>query len=243
MLFLPFANIRFPLISQEQILAPQARPLLIVTVNAQILGLLNEHPALLAAANERFTPVVDGQIVLWGINRRAAKQGLKFGKISGSDFIHAACVSARERGLSVALIGATQASNDAAVHELQRQYGIQVTGYSPPLQSHPFPESWVAGIRSHLEMHKPSYVFVGFGAPKQEFFMLENAALFARLGCEVVVGCGGTFDFVSGLRSRAPGWVSRAGLEGVYRLVLEPRWYRLRRLWDSLLAALRYFGD
>jgi N-acetylglucosaminyldiphosphoundecaprenol N-acetyl-beta-D-mannosaminyltransferase len=236
---LSFAQIQFSSVTAQDILAPREGTMFVVPVNAQVIGLANHDPVLLSAIN-RFTPVVDGQIVLWAINRRAGSRGLHFDKLSGSDFIHAACKCAGERGLSVALIGGAAASNSAAVNNLRQRYGASVTGYSPPLQSYPFPANWVARIADFLRGTRPDYVFIGFGAPKQELFMSENAALFETLGCQLVVACGGTFDFVSGLRPRAPAWISKAGLEGVYRLLLEPRLFRLRRLWDSVLA-LRHF--
>ncbi|MFS8641201.1 MAG: WecB/TagA/CpsF family glycosyltransferase, partial [Symbiobacteriaceae bacterium] len=42
-------------------------------------------------------------------------------------------------------------------------------------------------------------------------------------------GVGGGFDVLAGVARRAPTWVQRAGLEGVYRLLLEPRkrWRRV----------------
>ena len=43
------------------------------------------------------------------------------------------------------------------------------------------------------------------------------------LGVSVAIGVGGLFDFYSGQNKRAPLWMREAGLEWVYRLILEPR--------------------
>ena len=46
-----------------------------------------------------------------------------------------------------------------------------------------------------------------------------------RLDC-ALVGVGAAFDFLAGRKTQAPGWLQRAGLEWLFRLVHEPR-----RLW------------
>lgn len=51
------------------------------------------------------------------------------------------------------------------------------------------------------------------------------------------VGCGGTFDFVAGRIQRAPRIIQKVGLEGIWRLVSEPKWFRLKRL----LVSLKFF--
>jgi N-acetylglucosaminyldiphosphoundecaprenol N-acetyl-beta-D-mannosaminyltransferase len=42
-------------------------------------------------------------------------------------------------------------------------------------------------------------------------------------GVGVIKTSGGLFDFLSGERSRAPAWMQAAGLEWLYRMLLEPR--------------------
>jgi N-acetylglucosaminyldiphosphoundecaprenol N-acetyl-beta-D-mannosaminyltransferase len=46
----------------------------------------------------------------------------------------------------------------------------------------------------------------------------------------VMLGVGAGFDFHAGLKSQAPAWMQRAGLEWLYRLFTEPR-----RLWRRYL--------
>jgi N-acetylglucosaminyldiphosphoundecaprenol N-acetyl-beta-D-mannosaminyltransferase len=57
-----------------------------------------------------------------------------------------------------------------------------------------------------------------------------------------VMGVGGSLDFVSGNIRRAPRWIQRAGLEGLYRLVQQPSLMRVRRITESI-AAIRYFFE
>jgi hypothetical protein len=62
------------------------------------------------------------------------------------------------------------------------------------------------------------------------------------LGVPVMIGVGGTVDFLSGRIKRAPLWMQHGGLEWLFRLGQEPR--RLARryardLWEFVLAAGR----
>ena len=44
-----------------------------------------------------------------------------------------------------------------------------------------------------------------------------------ELAPTVAVGAGATLDFIAGNVTRSPAWMSRAGLEWLYRLAREPR--------------------
>ena len=52
-----------------------------------------------------------------------------------------------------------------------------------------------------------------------------------RLTSPVIVGVGAAFDFHSGRKKQAPGWMREHGLEWFYRLVQEPR-----RLWHRYIV-------
>jgi len=67
-------------------------------------------------------------------------------------------------------------------------------------------------------------LFIGFGFPKQEYFISEIAK---KLDNIVLMAVGGTFDFLSGRIARAPQWIQAVGLEWLFRLTREP--WRIRR--------------
>ena len=90
--------------------------------------------------------------------------------------------------------------------------------------------STVDSCFKEMEKFKPDVVFIGFGAPKQEFFMRDNMDRLKKCGVKYAVGSGGTVDFVSGKINRAPKLVSKLGLEGFYRLFKEFNKARFKRL-------------
>jgi len=65
-------------------------------------------------------------------------------------------------------------------------------------------------------------LFVGLGCPKQERWMAEHKDRVQA----VMLGVGAAFDFLTGVKAQAPGWLQSAGLEWLFRLAVEPK-----RLW------------
>jgi len=70
----------------------------------------------------------------------------------------------------------------------------------------------------------PQALLVAMGFPLQERWVAENLS---QLNVNVAIAEGGSFSFISGATRRAPGWMRRAGLEWLFRLLGQP--WRLRR--------------
>ncbi|HAA08621.1 MAG TPA: glycosyltransferase, partial [Syntrophomonas sp.] len=65
----------------------------------------------------------------------------------------------------------------------------------------------------------PQILFVGLGAPRQEWWIDQYKN---QLKVPVCIGVGGSLDVISGLKQRAPGWIIKLNLEWLYRLIAEP---------------------
>jgi exopolysaccharide biosynthesis WecB/TagA/CpsF family protein len=91
-------------------------------------------------------------------------------------------------------------------------------------------------VAGEIAATRPDILWIGVGNPEQ--LLLAHA--FRRLipGLTWVRTCGGLFDFLSGLRSRAPGAIQKAGLEWAYRMALEPRRLGWRYATTNVAAAL-----
>lgn len=83
-----------------------------------------------------------------------------------------------------------------------------------------FRDEDLAGVCAQINAAKPDLLLVAMGNPRQEFFITRNRA---QLNVPVAVGVGALFDFMSGAVVRAPGFVRKAGLEWLFRLLQEPR--------------------
>jgi N-acetylglucosaminyldiphosphoundecaprenol N-acetyl-beta-D-mannosaminyltransferase len=79
-------------------------------------------------------------------------------------------------------------------------------------------------VISRVRDAEPDLLLVAYGVPAEEEWISTYRG---RLGVPVMMGVGGTFDFVAGLTRRAPRWMRAVGLEWLHRLIREPwRWRR-----------------
>lgn len=87
---------------------------------------------------------------------------------------------------------------------------------------------------------KPQMLFVGFGAPFQEFFIDDLKKKLKSDWPMVVVGVGGAFDEISGRIKRVPKVIDKIGLKWLWRLVCQPwRWRRQLALLEFLYLVLK----
>src|SRR6202022_187243 len=70
-----------------------------------------------------------------------------------------------------------------------------------------------------IRAHQSQVLLVAYGAPKQELWIDR---LQDRAGVAVAMGVGGSFDYLTGRVPRAPVWMRRAGLEGLFRVGRQP---------------------
>lgn len=91
-------------------------------------------------------------------------------------------------------------------------------------------------ITARVLAAQPDILFVAYGAPAQDLWIARHQE---GLRVPLAMGVGGAFDFVAGVRRRAPPWVQRGHLEWLYRLIQEPwRWRRQLALPRFALAVL-----
>jgi N-acetylglucosaminyldiphosphoundecaprenol N-acetyl-beta-D-mannosaminyltransferase len=111
---------------------------------------------------------------------------------------------------------------------LLKQYPrIQICGmYSPPFGN--FSREQNAEYVTVINKTHPDFVWVSLGCPRQEMWIEENRAGIKALAAG---GAGAVFDFMAGGTSRAPEWIQYAGLEWLYRLMIDPK-----KLWRRYLV-------
>jgi N-acetylglucosaminyldiphosphoundecaprenol N-acetyl-beta-D-mannosaminyltransferase len=95
---------------------------------------------------------------------------------------------------------------------------------SPPFR--PLTPEEDAEIISDIKASGTQILFVGLGCPKQENWMAEHKD---KLN-SVMLGVGAVFDFYAGNIKQSPAWLSKLGLEWMFRLTQEPK-----RLWRRYL--------
>jgi N-acetylglucosaminyldiphosphoundecaprenol N-acetyl-beta-D-mannosaminyltransferase len=198
----------------------------IVTVNSEIFVYAHENAAY-EAILKRTVNTIDGRILHFLCSLLYPGRGLK--KLSGSDFIYNLAAYATRRRERVFLLGADVRSNHGAIEALKaRCCGLIVEGYSPSFCSNIQEQEWNEDILSRIASFRPAHLVVCFGPVKQEMWISHNADRLFRFGVQCAYGLGGTLDFVSGRKRRAPKWIQKVGAEWLFRFLSEPR-QRLRR--------------
>jgi N-acetylglucosaminyldiphosphoundecaprenol N-acetyl-beta-D-mannosaminyltransferase len=212
----------------------------IVTVNAEIFTYAHESPALEAVLKGTVN-TIDGRIV--HLLSSLLYPGRKLRKMAGSDFIYNLADHAAAREERVFLLGSDAEANRGTVEALKlRCPGLIVEGYSPPFCSNIEDLGWNEDILSRIASFRPTHLVVCFGPIKQELWIARNANYLFGLGVRCAYGLGGTLDFVSGRKKRAPKWMQVVGAEWVFRLVTESgRLGRTIKMFKMPYFAFRFY--
>jgi N-acetylglucosaminyldiphosphoundecaprenol N-acetyl-beta-D-mannosaminyltransferase len=86
----------------------------------------------------------------------------------------------------------------------------------------------VAKIEGMLKEHDPHLVFLALGVGKQDVIASKLKAV---LPGAVIMGVGGSFEMIAGIKRRAPRAMQKIGMEWLFRLMIEPK-----RLWKRYLV-------
>jgi len=137
----------------------------------------------------------------------------------GEDLFRTICDRGREQGLRHYFVGSTQEKIDRLTLALSSLFpGIVMVGeFCPPFR--PLNDSESAELSADIRAAKPHIVWLGISTPRQDF---EGFRL-AREHNLVTVAVGAAFEFVSGDKKKAPPWMTRLGIEWLFRLFSEPR--------------------
>jgi N-acetylglucosaminyldiphosphoundecaprenol N-acetyl-beta-D-mannosaminyltransferase len=152
-------------------------------------------------------------------------------QVAGPDFMLE--MLDKHRALRHFFYGSTEETLRLLGERLRERFpGLNIAGtFSPPFRSLQPQET--NQITATINQAKPDIIWVGLGAPKQEYWMADN---WEQLRPAILMGVGAAFDFHAGTLARAPEWMRMASIEWLYRLLQEPR-----RLWKRYLVTNSLF--
>lgn len=201
------------------------KPMFVITVNPEIIihSLIDQEYRQILSNSSINT--ADGTGICWAIH---FLYGAHIDRITGSDSTEKICELCAKNNQSVFFYGAMPTIAATAADILKsRISNLRVLGtYAPET-----PEMTVEDLpeAEKHQLRKASVVFVALGAPAQEKWIHKNLPYLPN--CKLIIGVGGTFDFITGRVKRAPVLFQKSGLEWLYRLYLEPnRWRRMLKL-------------
>ena len=214
---------------------------LVLTLNPDHLHHLRRNPDFLRVYRSADFITSDSKYVYWslGLLRRPIKE-----KISGSDLVPQFLHHHRDQpDTRVFFLGGQAPVAEVARERVNQREGreIVVGARSPSMNFVNNPDEIQSTI-DQINACRANVVIVGLGAPKQELWIDQYRSDLPEV--KIYMGVGATIDYEAGMVHRAPPWMTRNGLEWVYRLATEPkrywrRYYRdLEFFWFVLLEAI-----
>ncbi|MCL4360444.1 WecB/TagA/CpsF family glycosyltransferase [Patescibacteria group bacterium] len=163
------------------------------------------------------TLFIDGMSVAWLLHY---KYRIHPERINGTNLVASLLPLCVRKEFKIFFLGSSVNVQQKLKLMLTRTYpALHFDLYAPPVR-HDFTEKDKRIIFQRIRFFRPDILLVGFGAPKQERFLYQAKRI---LKVPVRIAVGGAFDYLAGVRPRAPSWMQQHGLEWFYRIVHEPR--------------------
>lgn len=194
---------------------------------------INAHCSNIAQRNKEYSRVLNNADIVLndgsGIQIASWINGIDLlENMNGTDFIPKTIELARDEGVSVFFLGATEENINQAVKNIEKRFeGIKIGGYNNGYFSSDEDDYIVDKINSS----KASLLIVGMGVPKQEMWISKHQQKFTNL--KIAIAGGAILDFLSGKIKRAPNWMRVIGIEWIFRWMQEPKRLTKRYLFGN----------
>lgn len=204
------------------------KSLRVVTANPEMIYASQYDQGLKQVINSADVITADGIGVVWAA-RQLGTQVQE--RVTGIDLLQALFPVADAEKWRIYFLGGKPGVAQQAASKVSADYpGIECRsrhGYFSP-EEEPI-------VLNEIRQFHPDVLFVGLGAPRQEFWLAEHPGL-----ASVGIGVGGSFDALAGIVRRAPTRIQELHAEWLYRLWKEPwRWRRQTVLPRFLFKVLR----
>jgi N-acetylglucosaminyldiphosphoundecaprenol N-acetyl-beta-D-mannosaminyltransferase len=205
----------------------------VCTLNPDQVYFLHHDRAFYDAYRQADFVTSDSKYIFWGlklIGRRIQE------KVSGSDILPTYCFHHRDNpAVRVFLLGAAPGVAQKARENINARCGREVVvgAHSPPMNFGGDEKDSAAVVKLVNESGATTLV-LGLNAPRQEIWIARHKH--AMPGVKMFIGVGAAIDYEAGTVRRAPRWMTRNGLEWVYRITTQPR-----RYWRRYLRDMEYF--
>lgn len=164
--------------------------------------------------------------------------GLKIGtdivcNSPGIDVLEALVKLAADYGFTTGFLGGAEGVAEKAAERLQKKYkNLKVTfaNSGGEVDNQGNSQQATGNSTKNTDAYRllPNasldLLFVAFGPPKQEKWIYKNLG---KLNVKVMMGVGGSLDYLSGEVKRAPKIVRAIGFEWLFRLIVQP--WRIKR--------------
>lgn len=185
----------------------------------------NPETFMIGIKNNKFKKILENpktEIVPDGIGVVKAARLLGYpieGRVTGVELSQKLLDMGDELGKSIYLFGAKRDVLELLVRKINSTYHhINIVGWK---------DGYVDNkeeVFDEIADKNPDIILVALGIPQQEILIDQN---YHRLKKGIMIGVGGSFDVLSGMKKRAPDFFVKCNLEWMYRILKEPK--RIRR--------------
>ncbi|MFA6989263.1 MAG: WecB/TagA/CpsF family glycosyltransferase [Candidatus Gastranaerophilaceae bacterium] len=194
----------------------------VITINPEMIELAKKNTEFDKILKEAEIVIPDGIGVIIALRII----GLKVKRLPGIEFSQKLFELAQKKNYKVAFLGADTQTIEKAVFEVKKKHEKLNVVY---VRNGYFNKDEEKLIVEDIKKANPDLLFVGLGAPKQEFFISNYKNYLNRT---IMVGVGGSFDVWSQKIKRAPLIFRKFGLEWFYRFITQPS--RFNRIFPTL---------
>lgn len=225
----------------------------ICTPNPEILLAAENNPKYQEVLNHSDLNIADGIGILWASKFEKMTQGNKtnltiFAKwlsslssilfypkyirtelaerVTGTDLMQNICKEASTENLKIFLLGAANGVAEKVKTILEKNYPkIKIVGTFAGSARQEDEED----IIKKINKTDAQILFIAYGAPAQELWIARNLKKLNTV--KLAIGIGGAFDYIAGIRKRAPKLLQKLGAEWLYRLIQQPS--RIKRIFNA----------
>ncbi len=191
--------------------------------NVHMLMEAHDSPSYRQMINNADLVTPDGMPLVWMMRQKGHPDQQR---VYGPTLMLHILEAAARQNIPIGFYGSSPKVLETLQNKLKKKYpNLNITYvYSPPFRETTQLED--QEIISQINASGARILFIGLGCPKQEKWMAEHRGKINA----VMLGVGAAFDFHAGVKSQAPAWMQKNGLEWLHRLITEPR-----RLWRRYL--------
>jgi len=193
----------------------------IVTLNPEIILKTQQDKKYRKIINQADLKVVDGfglKLVAWLKRKKIGE------RITGADLAKYILTKSQRKNLKIGLV--VKKNGWSSVGDLKK--AIEETDRLLMVTKEKNPATMIQLLKDR------EVLLIGLGAPAQEKFIAQIKNQLPEL--RLAMGVGGTFDYWTKKKQRAPVWMRRIGLEWLWRLVIQPN--RIFRIWNATVVFL-----
>ncbi|WP_199766673.1 WecB/TagA/CpsF family glycosyltransferase [Paracoccus denitrificans] len=195
----------------------------IVTPNVDHIVRLSQHPELLPYYENAWLTLCDSKPV----SMLAKAVPLNLPRVTGADLTNCLFGLVIRDGDRITMI----APNQSVIDQMRARFPrLHIRAHVPPFGVLDNPAELQHCVEFAVE-ERSDFIFVAIGSPQSEKIAYEISKDPRATGIGLCIGA--ALEFMTGMKKRAPRWMSRTGLEWLHRLASDPG-----RLWRRYLFSV-----